>query len=68
MHRGSIYAAGRPDEVMTAENIKAVYGVESTVIVDEGRPHVILRDHSEYGSVGDIDFQCSEGLSDNQRS
>ena len=68
MHKGSIYAAGRPEEVMTAENIKAVYGVESTVIMDEGRPHVILRDHSEYDTVGGIEYHCSEGLQDDQRS
>ncbi len=68
MYRGSIYAAGKPEEVMTADNIKEVYGVESTVIIDEGRPHVILRDHSEYGAEGSIEFQCSEGLGDDQRS
>ncbi len=59
MHKGTVYAAGRPEEVMTEENIKEVYGVESTVIMDEGRPHVILRDHSEYKTVGCIDCVCS---------
>lgn len=39
-----IYALGTPEEVITAENIRTVYGVESAIITDEGRPHVILRD------------------------
>ena len=59
MHEGSIYAAGKPEEVMTEENIKTVYGVQSTVIVDEGRPHVILRDDSAYEPCGHIDCECT---------
>ncbi|MBR2254662.1 MAG: ABC transporter ATP-binding protein [Candidatus Methanomethylophilaceae archaeon] len=41
---GSIYAMGTPEEVITEENLRAVYGVTSHVIMDEGSPHVILRD------------------------
>lgn len=44
LHGGAIYAVGTPSEVITAENLKVVYGVDSAVIDDEGRPHVILRD------------------------
>ena len=43
MSEGAIYAAGTPDEVMTPDNIRHVYGVESVVIHDLGVPHVILR-------------------------
>ena len=39
---GSIYAAGTPEEVITEDNIRDVYGVESEVITSGGRPHVIL--------------------------
>lgn len=39
-----IFAIGAPSEVITPENIRAVYDVESTIVMDEGRPHVILRD------------------------
>ncbi len=42
MYRGSIYAVGTPEQVVTPENIRAVYGVDSTVIRANGRPHVIL--------------------------
>jgi iron complex transport system ATP-binding protein len=44
MHQGSIFATGTPKEVITEENLKAVYGVEAKVIDDLGTPHVILRD------------------------
>jgi iron complex transport system ATP-binding protein len=40
---GTIYAAGTPEEVVTSENIRAAYGVDSQVVPDEGRPHVILK-------------------------
>ncbi|MDR0524105.1 MAG: ABC transporter ATP-binding protein [Candidatus Methanoplasma sp.] len=44
MHRGDIYSVGSPSEVITEDNLAAVYGVASRVVEDEGRPHVILRD------------------------
>ena len=44
MHEGTIFAVGTPNEVITADNLRTVYGVESLVVEDEGRPHVILRD------------------------
>ncbi len=40
---GTIFAAGKPDEVVTEENIRQAYGVESEVIRYEGHPHVILK-------------------------
>ena len=40
---GTIYAAGTPEEVVTSENIREAYGVDSQVVSDEGRPHVILK-------------------------
>ncbi len=44
MHDGSIFAVGSPNEVITPDNLRIVYGVEAKVIEDEGMPHVILRD------------------------
>ncbi len=44
MYRGDIYDVGTPMEVINEDNLRIVYGVESKVIEDEGRPHVILRD------------------------
>lgn len=44
MKGGSIFAIGPTEEIMTEENVKAVYEVECKIITDEGRPHVILRD------------------------
>jgi iron complex transport system ATP-binding protein len=44
MHKGGIYSVGEPDQVITEDNLKVVYGVNTRVIFDEGRPHVILGD------------------------
>ncbi len=44
LNAGTIYAVGTPNDVITPENLRVVYGVESVVIEDEGMPHVILRD------------------------
>jgi len=44
MKDGTIYAAGTPEEVITEENVSAVYDVRCHIIDDEGRPHVILRE------------------------
>ena len=44
MFQGRIFDVGTPNEVITEENLKAVYGVVSKVVSDEGRPHVILKD------------------------
>lgn len=68
MHDGTIYAAGRPKEVLTRENIRAVYGVDSIVIEDEGRPHVILRDGSAFEPEGEISVDVRRSGSDDQLS
>ena len=44
MHDGRIFAAGTPDEVMTVENIRTVYGVQSRIVDDGGRPYIIVED------------------------
>ena len=41
---GSIFSIGTPSEVLTKENIKEVYGVESEIIDSYGRPHIIMLD------------------------
>ena len=43
LYGGSIMAAGTPEEVITAENIREVYGVDCDVIQADGHPHVILK-------------------------
>ena len=42
--KGSIYAIGKPCDVLTKENIKEVYGVDSEIIQSHGRPHLIMLD------------------------
>lgn len=44
MAEGTVYAVGKPSEVITAENIKAVYDVDAEVVVRNGRPFTVLLD------------------------
>ena len=44
MFQGKVYDVGSPADVITEDNLKTVYGVESKVIMDDDRPHVILKD------------------------
>jgi len=54
MHEGTIYSVGTPYEVITEKNLKTVYEVDSRVITDEGRPHVILCERTDEGDrIGD---------------
>lgn len=40
---GVIYRNGTPDEVITEDVVRHVYGVECSIVRDEGRPHTILK-------------------------
>lgn len=46
LNQGTIHSVGTPSEVITAENLKAVYGVDSTIIMDGDAPHAIFKDSS----------------------
>ena len=39
---GVIHKVGSPEEVLTAESVSEIYGVECTVVDSNGRPHIIL--------------------------
>ncbi|MBR4202249.1 MAG: ABC transporter ATP-binding protein [Candidatus Methanomethylophilaceae archaeon] len=54
LREGSIYAVGTPEEVITTENIKAVYDVDSEIIESHGKPHIIMLD-SEMDFKGSSD-------------
>ncbi|WP_400207074.1 ABC transporter ATP-binding protein [Candidatus Methanomassiliicoccus intestinalis] len=63
MYEGSICAVGSPEEVITEERLKIVYGVDSKVIYDDGRPHIILKD-----AVSDFEtVKSSEALTHLQK-
>lgn len=47
MSEGKIFAAGDPNDVITEDNLRTVYGVKSRIVHDMGRPHVMLRDDSD---------------------
>jgi iron complex transport system ATP-binding protein len=40
LNGGRIFTAGRPEEVLTPENIKRVYGVEATVMEERGKRYI----------------------------
>lgn len=44
LSEGSIFAMGRPEEVITSDNLEKVYGVIADIVDDDGRPHAILKD------------------------
>jgi iron complex transport system ATP-binding protein len=48
MKDGTIFATGKPQDVITKSNIETVYDVRCNVIDDEGRPHVILQDEVQH--------------------
>lgn len=48
---GGVFADGAPKDVLTKENLRTVYGVDSDVIEVNGRPHVILNDSIESESI-----------------
>ncbi|MCQ2079459.1 MAG: ABC transporter ATP-binding protein [archaeon] len=50
MHDHGIYADGTPQEVLTRENVKAVYGIDCEVFDLQGRPHIALLDGDELDS------------------
>ena len=42
MHEGRIFAVGPPEEVLTPENIREVYGVEAEVLCGkDGKPLIL---------------------------
>jgi len=47
MSEGRIYSEGDPVDTITEQAISDVYGVHCKVLIDCGRPHIILRDHDD---------------------
>lgn len=39
--KGRIHAVGRPEEVLAPDNVRLVYGVETVINKDSGKPHII---------------------------
>ena len=47
LYNKGIYAMGKPSDILTPENIKTVYGVDSDVLNIHNTPHVILKDEND---------------------
>ncbi len=50
---GGVYADGTPEEVITPETVKRVYGVRADIVPVDGRPYVIF--HAEELEPGDTE-------------
>jgi len=44
LHNHGIFSFGKPEDVITAEMLKNVYGVDVDIMMDNGKPHIILCD------------------------
>ncbi|MBE6527388.1 MAG: ABC transporter ATP-binding protein [Thermoplasmata archaeon] len=59
MSKGQIFAVGKPIDVITAENVKEVYNVDSEVIISDGRPFMMVKDYEfdpdEGGEMGVVE-------------
>ena len=67
MCKGGIYAVGTPQEVITRENIREIYGVDCTIIDDGGTPHMIMHDDGSAEAPLGCDAVCcitSESVSE----
>lgn len=56
---GVVHKLGTPEEVLTEDNIRYVYGVDCKVIDDDGRPHVILKNALPDNVVRDLHEQTT---------
>ena len=60
MHEGKIFDIGSPQKVLTVDNIRTVYGVNSRIIDDDGHPYIILKDEENLDRpCSDPDIICS---------
>ncbi len=58
MHDGTIFAVGKPEDVITEENILTVYGVKCRIIEDNGHPHLIMSDGTDDDCPLQTDSTC----------
>lgn len=53
LHNHGIFSVGKPEDVITKEMLKEVYDVEADIIMDNGKPHLILCDNCSYDLLPD---------------
>jgi len=64
LNEGRLFADGTPKEVLTAENIRSIYGLDAEVVEKDGHPYIIVDNKDDtIFSDEDIDglFGDSEG-------
>lgn len=65
MSGGSVFSAGRPSEVLTADNLRAAYGVDARVFADplSGRPYVSILSRKHHDSIPEQDASSAKARS-----
>ncbi len=58
LHDGGIYAVGKPEDVIDQDMLRTVYGVESKVFMEDGKPHIILKDPAISARIPARDDAC----------
>ena len=48
LHNHGIYSVGTPEDVITKEMLKEVYNVDADIMMDNGKPHIVLCDDCVY--------------------
>ena len=54
MKGGKVYAIGTPEEVLTEDNIKTIYGVEAMVVNTNDKPYVVPLTAVKESEVGEL--------------
>ena len=51
LHNHCIHSVGTPEQVITKEMLKEVYDVDAEIIMDSGKPHLLLLDDEAYDAL-----------------
>ena len=51
LHNHCIHSVGTPEQVITKEMLKEVYDVDAEIIMDSGKPHLLLLDNEAYDAL-----------------
>ena len=57
---GGIFAVGKPEDVITEDNIEKVYDVKVKVTSDGVRPHIMMVDDEMFDTSGDFEISADK--------
>ena len=59
LHDHKIHSVGTPEDVITKQMLKEVYDVDADIMMDNGKPHLILLDDDKYEALSE---ECGVSL------